>query len=142
MGIPAFNNVLSFGTGRILPVYQSHVAAKNAAGAAAADANLLEAQAVRKDREADAALKTGFLDQADRVRKGRAEIAGQKVEYASSGVRVDAGSALEVAADRAAWSEYERQRIEYDANMEGWGLKYDAALLRAEAAGVRAGVRA
>ena len=139
MGIPTFNNVMRFGSNTVLSAYQSYSTEKSDRAEAEANAKLIEAQASRKDREAEEAVKIGFLDQADQVRKGRREIAGQKVEYAASGVRVDSGSALEVAADKAAWSEYERQRIEYDANMESWGLKYDAALLRAEASIVRTG---
>ena len=137
MGIPTFNNVMQFGSKSVLSAYKSYSTEKSERAQADADANLLEAQAARKDQEADDAITIGFLDQADQVRKGRREIAGRKVEYAASGVKVDSGSALEVAADKAAWSEYERQRIEYDANMESWGLKYDAALLRAEASIVR-----
>lgn len=138
MGIPSFTNVLNFGQNSVLSAYQSYATDKNARLEAEANADTLEAQAARKDVEAEEAVKIGLLDQADQARKGRREVAGLKANYAVSGVKVDSGSALDVAADKTAWSEYERQRIEYDANMESWGLKYDAALLRAEAANVRA----
>lgn len=132
MGIPAFNSVLQFGTNSVLPVYQKYADEKAARAQAEADAKLLEAQAVKKEMEAEDALRIGYLDQADQVRKGRQDIAGKRVEYAASGVKVDSGSALAVAADTAAWNEYERQRVEYDAKLESWGLEYDAALLRAQ----------
>ncbi len=140
MGIPSFSTVLNFASDTMLPVHQSRLAAEEEEAAARANAELLEARAGKKDDEAEAARALGFLDQADQAGKGRKEIAGRRARYAASGVRVDTGSALEVAADAAAWSEYERQRIEYDADLESWGLRYDAALLRAEAAAARAGV--
>ncbi|MDR1744468.1 MAG: hypothetical protein LBS30_01805 [Planctomycetota bacterium] len=102
-------------------------------------ASTLEAQAARKELEAGEALKIGELNQAEQAVKGRAGIAERKTAYAYGGVKVNEGSALEVAADKAAWSEYERRKIEYGAEMESWGLQYDAALLRSEAANTRAG---
>lgn len=97
------------------------------------EADNLESQAARKELEAREALKVGTLKQAEQKIKGRREIAEQRVKFAAGGVKVNEGSAVEVAADKAAWSEYERQKIEYAANMESWGLKYDAALLRKKA---------
>ncbi len=141
MGIPTFSSVLQFGANSILPVYQQYAEEKAAKAQAEAGAELLEAQAAKKALEAEDALRIGYLDQADQVREGRRDIAGKRVEYAASGVRVDSGSALAVAADATAWNEYGRQRIEYDAELESWGLEYDAALLRAEASNVRAGVK-
>lgn len=133
MGIPTFSSVLQFGSGAVLPVYKQYAADRAAQEEAEANAELQEAMAAKKDREAEDALKIGYLDQADQIREGRQDIAGKRVRYAASGVKVDSGSALAVAADAAAWNEHERQRIEYEANLESWGLKYDAALLRAGA---------
>lgn len=133
MGIPAFSSMLQFGTNAVLPLYGRYQADKAAREEAEADAALQEAMAAKKDREAEDAVKIGYLDQADQIRKGRQDIAGQRVRYAASGVKVDSGSALAVTADTAAWNEHERQRIEYEANLESWGLKYDAALLRSGA---------
>lgn len=110
--------------------YQSKHSATLQLMEAELNASNLEAQAQRKELEAREVIEFGKLEQAEEVRKGRAEIAGQKVDYASSGVNVHSGSALEVAADKAAWTEYKRQKIEYSANLESWGLRYDAALLR------------
>lgn len=101
-------------------------------------ADTLEAQAARKELEAGEALKLGELNQAEHIAAGRLDIAEQRVGYAHGGVKVNEGSAVEVAADKAAWSEYGRQKIEYEAGMESWGLQYDAAILRQEAANTRA----
>lgn len=101
-------------------------------------ANTLEAQAARKELEAGEALKLGELNQAEHMAAGRQDIAEQKTAYAYGGVKVNEGSAVEMAADKAAWNEYGRQKIEYEAGLESWGLKYDAALLRQEAANTRA----
>ncbi len=120
-------------------LYQSREESASRSIANSLAANTLEAQAARKELEAGEALKIGELNQAEQIVKGRAGIAEQKTAYAHGGVKANKGSALEVAADKAAWSEYERQKIEYGAEMESWGLKYDAALLRSEAANTRAG---
>ncbi len=98
----------------------------------------LLAQAARKELEADEALSKGELLQGEAVLAGRRERAGLVSDYAASGVRVDSGSAVEVVADRAAWSEYDRQKIAYEAEYESWGLRYDAALLRQEAGNAQA----
>lgn len=137
MGIPTFNSLLQFGTG----MAKQRQAEEDGRAALRAKAELLDAQAARKERDAEDALRIGFLDQADQVREGRADLAGKRVAYAASGVKVDAGSALAVVADGAAWNEHGRQRIACDADRKSWGLDYDAALLRAEASAARAGVR-
>lgn len=103
------------------------------------NANTLETQAARKELEAEEALAIGRLNQTEQVIKGRQEVAGQRVSYAASGVKVNEGSVVDVAANTAAWSEYHRQRLQYEAGLESWGLQYDALLLRQEAANVRAG---
>ncbi len=118
--------------------YQSRQSAEAAKFEAELAADNLEAQALRKELEADEALKIGELNMAEHLAKGRKDIAKTTVSYAASGVKVNDGSAVEVAADKAAWSEYERQKIEYEANLESWGLKYDAALLNQEANNARA----
>lgn len=113
-----------------MSVYQSKQSAVLQRMEAELEADNLEAQARRKELEAREVVEFGKLDQADTVRRGRIDIAEQKSGYAASGVHVNAGSAVETAADKAAWTEYERQKIEYGANMESWGLRYDAAILR------------
>lgn len=100
-------------------------------------ADNLEAHAARKELEADEALKIGELNQAEKVIEGKRDIARTRAEYAHSGVKVDSGSTLDVAADKAAWNEYERQKLQYESELESWGLKYDAALLRQEAANTK-----
>ncbi|MCC8165916.1 MAG: hypothetical protein LIQ31_07155 [Planctomycetes bacterium] len=83
-------------------------------------------------------MAEGKLLQSEAALAGRRERAGLVSDYAASGVRVDSGSAVEVVADRAAWSEYDRQKIAYEAEYESWGLRYDAALLRQEAGNAQA----
>lgn len=116
--------------------------AKNAAAMQRMQAELsadnLEAKALRSELEAEQVEKLGRLEQAEETVKGRTERAEQKVRYAASGVSVDSASAVEVGADKAAWTEYRRQKIEYGAAVESWGLKYDAQLLRQEAHNTRA----
>lgn len=118
---------------------QSYQSARNGSAQARLNADALETQAARKELEAEEALAIGRLNQAEEAVKGRREIAERRVAYAASGVKVNDGSAAEVAADQAAWSEYRRQKLGYEAGLESWGLQYDAALLRQEAANVRAG---
>lgn len=101
-------------------------------------ADTLETQASRKELEAGEVLKIGELNQAEQVIQGRQDIAETKAGYAYSGVKVDSGSTLDVTADKAAWNEYERQKIQYESELESWGLQYDAALLRQEASNTRA----
>lgn len=118
--------------------YQSYQDAQVRKVEAELAADSLEAQAGRKELEADEALRIGELNMAEQQIAGRAKIAGQRVEYAASGVKVNSGTAMEVAADQAAWNEYERQKIEYESGLQSWGLRYDAAMLRNEAANTRA----
>ncbi len=122
----------------VTSVYQSKQAAESAKLEAELAADNLEAQALRKGLEADEALKIGELNLAEHAAASRKEIAKATVGYAASGVKVNEGSAVEAVADKAAWSEYERQKIDYQANLESWGLRYDAALLNQEAHNARA----
>lgn len=133
----ALNSVFSAAT-VTMGAYQSYEDARRKKYEAELAADGLEAQASRKELEADEVLKIGELNQMEKVLKGRGDIAGRKVAYAASGVRVDSGSPLDVVADKAAWNEYERQKLEYESSLESWGLRYDATLLRQEAANTRA----
>lgn len=116
---------------------QSKQAASQAQIQAELSASATETKALRSELEAEAVLELGRLDQIEAVNKGRADIAAQKTDYAHSGVSVNSGSAVSVAADKAAWTEYDRQKIEYEAAAESWGLKYDAQLLRQDAHNAR-----
>ncbi len=118
---------------------QSYQNAQYQSAAAKLNADALETQAARKELEAEEALAIGRLNQAEHIVEGRLDIASQTASFAASGVKVNEGSAVDVAADKAAWSEYGRQKIEYGAELDSWGLRYDAALLRQEASNVRAG---
>lgn len=125
--------------GLVMGTKQNSYSAKIAAYRNELAANSLEAQAARKELEAEQAEKLGALEQMEQEIEGRRAIASKRVDYAASGVKVDSGSAAEVTADMAAWNEYDRQKIEYQTDLESWGLRYDAALLRQEAANTRAG---
>ncbi|MCC8190789.1 MAG: hypothetical protein LIP77_09190 [Planctomycetes bacterium] len=124
--------------GATLGVYQSYQNAQLQKLQAQVTADSLESQAAVKELEAAEALKLGELAMLEQAVQGRAAVAGQRVNYAASGVQVYSGSALEVAADMTAWNEYERQKIEYQANLQSWGLLNEAALLRQDAANTRA----
>lgn len=137
MGVSTFSNVFTVANAG-MSAYQSYQNAAQSRLEAKVAADSLETQAARKELEADEVLKVGRLNQAEQVRRGRRDIAEQKTSYAASGVKVNEGSAVDVLADKAAWSEYERQKVEYEANLESWGLQYDAALLRQEASNTRA----
>lgn len=139
MGIPMLTDFAQMGAKTILPIYRRRQEEADARAAAQAKGDLLDARAARKERDAEDAVKIGFLDQADQVRGGKRDIAGTRAQYAASGVKVDSGSAADVASDKAAWNELGRQRIAYEADLKSWGLEYDAALLRAEASAARAG---
>lgn len=102
-------------------VAQSYQSAQNSSAQARLNADTLETQAARNELEAEEALAIGRLNQAEQVIKGRQEIAEQRVAYAASGMKVNEGSAVEVAADQAAWSEYQRQKVGYEAGLESWG---------------------
>lgn len=121
---------------------QSGYSAKLAAYQNELAANSLEAQAARKDLEAEQAEKMGALAEMEQRIEGRREVSAKRVDYAASGVKVDQGSAGAVTADMAAWNEYDRQKVEYGTRLESWGLRYDAALLRQEAGNTRAGASA
>lgn len=130
----AFNTFMNIGAG----VYDSRQADKRQASSAGLAARDLEARADRKELEAREALRQGELDVAEHRAESRLEASRLTASYAGSGVKVNEGSAAAVRADRAAWSEYERRKLEYDAAMESWGLDYDARLLRVDAANARA----
>lgn len=117
--------------------YQDHAAAKEERAKAEQAAREYESQAALRETEAEEVLKLGALDRMEHGIKARAARSAQRVDYASSGVRVDSGSALETAADQAAWAEYERQRLEYETNLKAWGLNQEAATLRDQAATAR-----
>lgn len=108
---------------------------------AEADAASLEARANRKEMEASETLAAGRTAMAAQQRESRLAIAAGRAAFGASGVKVNEGSPVDVMADKAAWSEYDRQSIEYQTKLASWGLKYDAAALRAEAANTRQAAR-
>ena len=118
--------------------YQSHEQAKQEKVQAELAARELESRAVLTEQAAGAALQEGDLAMYENTLKGKAERSAQRVDYAASGVKVDSGSTAHVAADQAAWNEYERQKLEYEAKLKSWGLMGEASELRQKAANTRA----
>lgn len=119
-------------------VYQDVRSSKGQSYETEANAADLEGRAARKEMEASEALRMGELEMAEQRAKGRVERARTRAGYAASGVKVDEGSTAEVVADKAAWNEYERQKIGHEADLKSWGLNYDASLLRRDAVAARA----
>ena len=68
-------------------------------------------------------------------------IGSQRVAYAAQGVDVNAGSPVDVQADTARMGAIDRERIEYNAWAEAFGLKYQAEQDRNSAAFTRMGAR-
>lgn len=118
--------------------YSASTAASEAREKSMLSADTLEAMAGRKDIEAGLALQDGSRKMAELAVENRLALSEKRTGYAASGVKVDSGSTTETLADRAAWNEYERQKIDYDSQLDSWGMQYDAALLRVEAANTRA----
>ena len=65
----------------------------------------------------------------------------QRTGYAASGVKVDTGSALDVAMDTAKWGEYDAQSILYNGLTEKAGYDQQAANSRASAKNYRSSIR-
>lgn len=124
-----------------MAAYQGNVEAQNRRLEAELAADGLEARASRKDLEAEEAQRIGVMNVREHGLKSRVERAARRVAYAAAGVKLDDGSAAAVVADQAAWDEYDRQKITYGADLQSWGLAYDAAMLRQEAANARAAGR-
>lgn len=118
-------------------VYQKKRASQYQKYADEAMAVNLEEDALHKEDEARTAIREGAVKIAELHNETRGGIAVKKVKYAASGVRIDRGSALDNAADQAAWGEYGKQKLAYEAEMRSWGLRRDAARLRDDAAAIR-----
>ena len=127
----------AFGVG--MNAYNNYYQAEMRKQEAALKADSLTSGAAMKQLEAAEIRKQGELAQAENRISGRASRAKRKVTYAASGVKVNEGTPVDVLADMAAWNEYERQKIAYNTDLTSWGLDYEAAQLRQEAANVRAG---
>ncbi len=75
----------------------------------------------------DDALARGEKDAGDHRRSVRVLMGKQRAGYAKSGVKVDTGSAADVAADTAKWGEYDAQTILYNAAVEKAGYDQKGA---------------
>ena len=101
------------------------------------NAQKYENDALNQDQLAEDALQRGKSEAAVqqlRARQGRAQA---RSDYASSGVDINSGSAVDVIADRAAWDEYERGQIITSSEKEAWGYTSQAHSLRQQASMTR-----
>lgn len=106
--------------------YQDRVAQHNARLAEQAAADALDRGSVEESRQR---ARTGQL------------IGSQRAAYASAGVDVASGSALDVVGDTAAIGELDARTIRNNAAREAWGLQAAAYNLRAEGKLARAAAR-
>ncbi|MCC8181070.1 MAG: hypothetical protein LIP23_09210 [Planctomycetes bacterium] len=133
--VSGFNALFGFGMNAV----QSYQEAKEQNKQLELAAQELEAQAGEKRLAAQLALQQGEADMAEQGVGAAVERGALRVSYAASGVKVDTGSAVAAQADHAAWSEYDRQKIQYQAESKAWGLNLEADQLAAKSAGTRAG---
>ena len=102
------------------------------------EADKSETLAAFKEQEARDALEKGEIAVEAHKRATRGNLGTMRAGYGASGVNVNSGTPVEVMADYAAWSDYERQQIEYEAARKSWGLNYEAAALKSDAYNLRA----
>lgn len=134
----ALTSITTTLVGAGLNAYQSQQQAREDRLKADLAARDMEAAAEAKDEAAAAVHKEGELSLLENTLRGRLERSSLRTGYAASGVKVDSGSAAAVVADKAAWNEYERQKLEYENDLKSWGLATEAADLRRRAASTRA----
>lgn len=101
-------------------------------------ANKTETLAAYREIQAGEALKEGEAEAEAHKRATRGALGQMRANYGASGVKVNEGTPVEVMADFAAWRDYEKQRIEYEAARKSWGLNYEAGALRTDAYNLRA----
>ena len=121
-----------------MSTYSSYQEAKAANQAAEWNANIAETNAMYRDQAADDSIQRGKSSAAIQQLKTRAQISSDRTRYAASGVMVNSGTPVDVAADTAAWGEYERQLIISNSEREAWGYRTEANTLRQQASMTRA----
>lgn len=102
------------------------------------NASMMESNAQLADVRADQALERGEHNVALAKISGTQLIESQRAAYAGSGVKVDSGSALDVTAQQAGFNQYDQDMLRYNAELEAWGIKSEAANLRTQAQMTRA----
>ncbi|MCC8190517.1 MAG: hypothetical protein LIP77_07775 [Planctomycetes bacterium] len=134
-----------FGAGSLLSGISTGMDAYGAYRQAQADkqaayhnAGIEDANAAYYETMAHNALDRGDKEAGDHRRALDVMKGQQRVGFAASGVKVDQGSALDVAVDTAKWGEYDAQTILYNSQVEAagysqkaWNSKQSAEMLRA-----------
>lgn len=118
--------------------YASYQQAKADNMAAEWNAGLMENNAALADIRAGQAQEQGKHDVALAKIEGQQLIESQRGAYAASGVKVDSGSALDVVAEQAGKNKYDQDMLKYNADLNAWGIRTEAANLRQQAAMTRA----
>lgn len=109
------------------------IKAKAARDAGQAQGAILDENAVLAEQAAGDAVNRGALA-AGRIRlEGGRLQAKQRAQYASSGVDVQAGSAVDVVADTSALSGLDAEIAQNNAMREAWGLRKQAGQFRKQA---------
>lgn len=121
-----------------MSTYSSYQETKARNQAAEWNAGIAETDALYRDQAADDAIQRGKSQAAIQQLATRGQIASDRVKYAASGVKVNTGTPVDVAADTAAWGEYERQQIVANSEREAWGYRTEANTLRQQAKMTRA----
>ena len=129
-GLSTFMGVAQIGMG----AYSAYQNTKQQNTQLAWQAAQQERRAALSEEMAAERLRRGERDTAKHRIDTRGMLSKMRVGYAASGVKVNQGTPVDVAADLAAWREYERQGIQHEAEISAWGLKNEATELRSSAA--------
>lgn len=126
----------AFGVG--MQTMNSYRQQQSANEAADWNARIAEDSARNRDLQADDAIQRGLSEASLQQLRTRKQIGDDRARYGASGVDVNSGSPVDVAADTAAWGEYERQQVIANSEREAWGYRQEASNLRQQAALTRA----
>ena len=118
--------------------YAAYQQAKADNMAAQWNAQVMENNALLKDVQANQALEQGKHNVALAKMGGGLLVERQRASYAASGVKVDSGSALDVVAEQAGKNKYDQDMLQYNAELNAWGIRNEANNLRQQAAMTRA----
>ena len=133
--------MLGLGLGAASTASQSYYAYQQAKAqnlAAEWNASIMESNAQLADIRAEQALERGEHNVALAKIQGTQQLESMRGAYAASGVKVDSGSALDTVAQQAGFNKYDQDMLKYNAELEAWGIRSDAANLRTQAQMTRA----
>ena len=121
----------AIGTG--VSVYGGIQQGRQASAAAAYNAKMAQRSAQMSEMQAKDAERRGAIEE-DRFRRQQSLLQGQQASMlAASGVQLDSGSPLQILADTAEATEVDARTIRYNARMDAWGLRNQAASSIAQA---------